>query len=131
MTEQIKAVGQEQYPFNVTWHGGQDDPMFTVRASTIEEFKERCALILEGWAAAQPAQEDTTEQPRAPVEPPGPPVEDNRPTCAYQEEGKPPCGQKMVWRTGTTNGRPWSGWFCPTRIEAHKPIWVPVKRPDA
>lgn len=126
MVQQIKAIPQEQYPFNVTWHGGQDDPMFTVRASTIEEFRERCALIIEGWEAAQvvsPDGEGETVAP-SPATPPTPAAPAG-PTCAYQmADGKPVCGLKMEWRTGSKDGVPWQGWFCPTRNRAHKAVWA-------
>jgi hypothetical protein len=118
MVQQIKAIPQEQYAFNVTWHGGQDDPMFTVRASTIEEFRERCALILEGWEAAQPVQPAEDGESVAPPTPP-PPAAPPGPTCQY--EG---CGKKMEWRTGNKDGVPWQGWFCPTRNRAHKAVWA-------
>jgi len=119
MTDPVKPIPQEQYPFNVTWHGGQDDPMFTVRACTVEEFRERCALIIEGWEAAQPVREDEAVTAPPTVAPEPPPPSPVGPLCEY--EG---CGKRMVWRTGVKDGVEWKGWFCPTRNRAHKAIWV-------
>jgi hypothetical protein len=116
---------RSDYPFQVSWHGGQDDPMFVIRAETIEEFREGVALIAEAWASVTgqaptevvPAAQDA---PRAPAQQvTQPPAEPIGPACEY--EG---CGQRMVWRTGVKDGVPWKGWFCPTRNRAHKAIWV-------
>jgi hypothetical protein len=119
------AEQKEQYPFNVTWHGGLDDPMFTVRAETVEQFRERCGLILEGWEAAQPVvtKDGTLIEGGEQVPPNVTPIvtlpAPTPPSCVF--EG---CGKQMVWRTGVKDGVEWKGWFCPTRNRAHKAIWV-------
>lgn len=118
MVEPIKP-SQDLYAFNVTWHGGQDDPMFTVRANTVEEFRERCALILEGWEAAQPVAPEA--EPPANVTPIAPPAtpEPKGPAC-------PVCGAETLFKTGTKkDGTPWQGWLCRKGYKTCKgAVWV-------
>jgi len=58
---------RSEYPFQVSWHGGQDDPMFVIRTETIEEFREGVALIAEAWASVT-GQAPTEVVPSAPQE---------------------------------------------------------------
>ena len=121
MTDPIKPP-QELYAFNVTWHGGQDDPMFTVRANTVEEFRERCALILEGWEAAQPVAPEPEQAPAnvTPMTAATPPaVTGNVPVC-------PVCGGETLFKTGNKkDGTPWQGWLCRKGYKVCKgAVWV-------
>jgi len=78
-------MAEELYAFNVSWHAGQNDPLFTVRAQTAEEFRERITLITEAWASIT-GDAPTEVVPSADAPPPAPKAKPNVPLVKLPKE---------------------------------------------